>query len=39
MSTAIVGLVLFPIALALVAGLVMLLARPLIVPAVAALER
>ena len=39
MSTAIVGLVLVPIALALVAGLVMLLARPLVVPAIGAMER
>jgi hypothetical protein len=39
MSTAIVALILVPIALALVAGLVLLLARPLIVPAIAAWER
>jgi len=39
MSTLIVALVLLPIALALVAGLLVLLARPLVGPAVAALER
>jgi hypothetical protein len=39
MSTAIVALVLVPIALALVTGLLLLLARPLIIPAVAAVER
>ena len=39
MSTLLVALVLLPLAVALVAGLVALLARPLITPAVAALER
>ena len=39
MSTALVALVLLPIAVALVAGLITLLARPLVTPAVAALER
>ncbi len=39
MSTWLVALVLLPIALVLVAGLVVLLARPLAVPALAALER
>jgi hypothetical protein len=39
MSTWLVALVLLPIALVLVAGLLSLLARPLITPAVAALER
>ena len=39
MSTALVALILLPIALLLVCGLVGLLARPLITPAVGALER
>ena len=39
MSTWLVALVLLPIAVVLVAGLVLLLARPLVVPAFAALER
>jgi len=39
MSTGLVALVLLPIALVLVAGLVSLLARPLVAPALAALER
>src|SRR2546430_2661057 len=39
MSTWLVALVLLPIALVLVLGLVSLLARPLVVPAFAALER
>src|SRR2546422_11775734 len=39
MSTWLVALVLLPIALVLVAGLVVLLARPLALPALAALER
>lgn len=39
MSTVIVALLLLPLALALVAGLILLIARPLVVPAVAALER
>jgi hypothetical protein len=39
MSTAVVALVLLPLALALLAGLVVLLARPLVHPAIAALER
>src|SRR5216117_2452642 len=39
MSTWLVALVLLPIAVLLVAGLVLLLARPLVVPALAALER
>jgi hypothetical protein len=39
MSTVLVALVLLPIALALVAGLVLLLARPLVVPALGVLER
>ena len=39
MSTVIVALVLLPIALALVAALLLLLARPLLVPALGALER
>jgi hypothetical protein len=39
MSTWLVALVLLPIALVLVAGLLSLLARPLITPAVAAIER
>jgi hypothetical protein len=39
MSTWLVALVLLPIALLLVAGLVSLLARPLVAPALAALER
>lgn len=39
MSTMIVALVLLPLALALLAGLVLLLARPLIGPAFGALER
>lgn len=39
MSTVIVALVLLPIALALVTALLLLLARPLLVPALAALER
>ena len=39
MSTWLVALVLLPIALVLVAGLVVLLARPLAAPAFAALER
>jgi hypothetical protein len=39
MSTVLVALVLLPIALALVAGLILLLARPLLSPAVAAVER
>ena len=39
MSTWLVALVLLPIALVLVAGLVSLLARPLVTPAFAALER
>jgi len=39
MSTWLVALVLLPIALVLVAGLVVLLARPLAMPALAALER
>jgi hypothetical protein len=38
-SIVIVALILLPIALALVAGLVLLLARPLVIPALAALER
>jgi hypothetical protein len=39
MSTWLVALVLLPIALALIAGIVLLLARPLITPALGALER
>jgi hypothetical protein len=39
MSTWLVALVLLPIAVALVVGLISLLARPLVVPAIAALER
>src|ERR1051326_8609625 len=39
MSTWLVALVLLPIAMLLVAGLVLLLARPLVLPALAALER
>jgi hypothetical protein len=39
MSTVFVALVLLPLAIALVAGLLVLLARPLVAPAVAALER
>jgi hypothetical protein len=39
MSTIVVALLLLPIALALLAGLVVLLARPLLGPALAALER
>ena len=39
MSTWLVALVLLPIALVLIAGIVLLLARPLITPALAALER
>ncbi len=39
MSTVIVALVLLPIALALVAGLIVLLAGPLVAPAIAAVER
>jgi hypothetical protein len=39
MSTVLVALVLLPLALALVAGLIALLARPLIGPALGALER
>jgi len=39
MSTVIVALVLLPIALALVAALLLLLARPLLVPALGAIER
>jgi len=39
MSTLIVALVLLPLALALLAGLVVLLVRPLLQPALAALER
>ena len=38
MSTLIVALLLLPIAVALLAGLVALLARPLVAPAIAALE-
>ena len=38
MSTLIVALLLLPIAVALLAGLVTLLARPLVAPAIAALE-
>ena len=39
MSTVLVAFVLLPIALALIAGLVLLLGRPLVFPALAAVER